>query len=102
MARLDKTLSIRRHNLPLPGTTRISLCDQPLQLRNARTAIGARLQLRADVRRGTRAGGDGVADRVAAHAEAGTDDGTGISKAIDRLARKEHAALVVAERIRRE
>src|SRR6187397_2907788 len=93
---------LRHRNLPLLATTYIRQCDQPLQFRNAGTAIGARLQLCADVGSGTGTGGNGLADRVAANAEAGADDGTHIGEAIGRPARQQHAALVVAERIRGE
>jgi hypothetical protein len=92
---------LRRRQLPLLGT-RIRLCDQPLQFGNAGAAIGARLEFCADVGGGTRAGCDGFADRVAADAEAGADDGTGIGKSVGRLARQQHAALVIAERVRSE
>ena len=53
----------------------------------------------ADVRRRTGAARDGIADGVAADAEAGADDRAGIGKAIRRFARQQHAALVGAERI---
>ena len=73
---------IRRGQLPLPRIARPRLRNQPLQFRNAGAAIGAGLQLRADVGGGSRAGGDGVADRVAADAEAGADDRAGIGEAV--------------------
>src|SRR5438093_4980255 len=93
---------IRRRQLPLLRIARSRLRDQPLQLRNAGAAIGARFQPGTDVRRRTRAARDGIADGVAADAEAGADDRAGIRKAIYRFARQQHAALVVAERTRGE
>ena len=87
---------ICRRQLPLPRIARPGLRDQPLQLRNAGAAIGARFQPGTDVRRRTRAARDGIADGVAADAEAGADDRTGIGEAVGRFARQQHAALVGA------
>ena len=52
---------IRRRQLSLPGIAWAGLRNQPLQLRNAGAAIGARFQFCPDVRGRTRAACDGIA-----------------------------------------
>src|SRR6266567_7485682 len=53
---------------------RAGLCDQTLQFRNAGAAIGAGLQLHADLGGRSGARRDGVADRGAADPKAGADN----------------------------
>src|SRR5882724_4545576 len=81
---------------------RAGLRDQAFQFRNAGAAIGAGLQLHADL--GSRSGArrDGVANRGAADPKAGADDRAGAGQSIDRFARQQHPALIVAEPIRSE
>src|SRR4051795_7998569 len=71
--------------------------DQALQLGDAGAAIGAGLELCADLGGRARACDDGVADGAAADAEAGADDRTGRSRALAGLARQQHTPLLVGD-----
>src|SRR5258706_7288127 len=73
------------------------LRDQPLQFRNAGAAIGARLQLRADLGGAAGAGRDGIAKRVAADTEAGADDLAAAFEPVGGFARQPHPALILAD-----
>src|SRR5882757_6695111 len=87
---------------PTRWRDRAGLRDQTLQFRNAGAAIGAGLQLHADLGGRSGARRDGVANRGAADPKAGADDRAGAGQPIDRFARQQHPALIVAEPIRGE
>ena len=74
--------------------------DQPLQLGNAGSAIGAGLQPRADLGRSVRTSCNRVADRRAADAKAGADHRACADDALAGAARQQQAAFVVGERPR--
>src|ERR1700728_619461 len=64
----------------------LRLRNQPLHLRNARAAIGAGFQPRADLGGCVCAGRDRVANCGAADAETGADHGPGAGKSVGRFA----------------
>src|SRR3954453_5324632 len=73
--------------------------DQALQLGNAGAAIGAGLELYADLGGCARAWGDGVADGAAADTKAGADDRTGRTPALALLTGQQHAPLLVCDMV---
>src|ERR1700722_18343209 len=102
--------SSQRRRFKLIGRGQLSLLaprgprlrDQPLQFGNARAAIGPRVDPQPEFGGGARTRRDGVADRGAADAKTGANDGTGARKPIHRFARQQCPSLIVAERARSE